>query len=205
MLNKIADSAYAVRSGLNQVLFVTSGRFTEEEIFTYNLLRDIIFDKDVVKYTTIVRTKFPSFRKPEKCEEDKEKMIKENRELLEIISSCNGVIHLDNPPVVDIDEEDELRINLKKRKNSRTKLLTHLYSKCRENYEPTNLDELNDRIGSYVEEKNVLRERLKELEEKVKFLSERERKRTEQEMTKLKGRLEEVEKVIAEQTQGFFE
>src|SRR5207244_2638061 len=35
------------QNGLNQVLFVTRGRFTKEEIEAYDLLSSIIFDKNV--------------------------------------------------------------------------------------------------------------------------------------------------------------
>src|SRR4051794_18645565 len=96
VLYKIADAAYKVRDGLNQVLFVTKGRFSKEEIFTYNLLREIIFDADIVKYTTIVHTNFPNFRNSNKCETDRTKMIGENFELSEVIKSCKRVIHVDN-------------------------------------------------------------------------------------------------------------
>src|SRR4051812_40840394 len=38
-------------SGINQILFVTSGRFTEEEKKTYNLLKEAIFNKEAFDYT----------------------------------------------------------------------------------------------------------------------------------------------------------
>jgi len=62
VLMRLAEMASRVkREGLNQVLFVTKGRFTKEEIEAYDLLSAIIFDKDVIKYTTIVRTDFEDF------------------------------------------------------------------------------------------------------------------------------------------------
>src|SRR5436190_24098243 len=57
VLIKLAEATNAIKDGLNQILFVTSGRFTEEEIKAYTLLRTVFFNEDIGKYTTIVRTK----------------------------------------------------------------------------------------------------------------------------------------------------
>src|SRR5436309_2553188 len=75
VLNKLADASYSIKEGLNQILFVTDGRFKEEEIMAYDLLRSVIFDTNVAKFTTIVRTRFPEFESPEKCEEDRKAML----------------------------------------------------------------------------------------------------------------------------------
>ena len=42
VLVKIADAADAIKDGLNQVFFVTSGRFTSKEIRAYNIIRKVI-------------------------------------------------------------------------------------------------------------------------------------------------------------------
>jgi len=148
VLYKIADAAYKVRDGLNQMLFVTSNRFTKEEIEAYDLLRSVVFDEEIVKNTTIVRTKFSSFVNPKKCEEDKSKLVTENPELLELISGCNNIIHVNNLPV-DVEDDEMIVLSKKYRKKSREKLLTHL-SLCRTNYKPKNLDGLTERIGSHM-------------------------------------------------------
>ena len=68
ILNKLAEAVKEVKDGLNQILFVISGRFTDEEVRAFNtLLRTVFFEKDIGKYITIVRTKFPDFRDLEKC------------------------------------------------------------------------------------------------------------------------------------------
>src|SRR5688572_17006917 len=36
--------------GINQIFFVTAGRFTEKEIETYQLLESVLFDREVAKY-----------------------------------------------------------------------------------------------------------------------------------------------------------
>lgn len=45
VLNKLADASHVLREGLSQVLFVTSGRFTEEELIAFDLLRTVILMK----------------------------------------------------------------------------------------------------------------------------------------------------------------
>src|SRR5437764_970128 len=49
------------KDGLNQIFFVFSGVFEEGEVRTYDLLKSIIFDSQVLDYTTIVRTRFNEF------------------------------------------------------------------------------------------------------------------------------------------------
>src|SRR6185312_5572925 len=118
VLNIIAKAVYLGRDGISQVLFVNDGRFDQYEMATYDLLRTIIFDNDITKHTTIVRTRFPSFKNSNKCKEDIDLMTKEFQEkktelekdlekakkeltstnLVEIIESCQGkVVHVDNP------------------------------------------------------------------------------------------------------------
>src|SRR6185312_11930188 len=145
VLNKIAEAAHAVEGGINQVLFVTSVRFTKEEIFTYDLLRKAIFDEDIVKYTTIVKTRTPYFRNTEECQKDKKQMASENKEMKEVINSCVKIVHVNN---LTKDEEPEL----KSRADSRAILLDHLVT-CEDLYNPKNLKELNDRTNSSITKK----------------------------------------------------
>lgn len=154
VLNKIADAIHSIKEdGINQVLFVTGGRFSEEEITAYNLIREVLFDSEVVVYTTIVRTRFPNFRRPEVCEEDRKRMLKENEDLSEMIESCNRVIYVDNPSL-SLVEDDELAIYKRKREVSRMTVLTHLRNNCQGTYRPDNLDRLIDyRINEHITEK----------------------------------------------------
>jgi len=72
VLIKLAEMAGRVKKeGLNQILFVNKGRFTKEETEAYDLLSSIIFDKEVLKYTTVVRVGFPEFENQEVCDEDR--------------------------------------------------------------------------------------------------------------------------------------
>jgi len=72
VLMRLAEIADRVKKeGLNQILFVNKGRFTKEEIETYDLLSSIIFDKEVLEYTTVVRVGFPEFENQEVCDKDR--------------------------------------------------------------------------------------------------------------------------------------
>jgi hypothetical protein len=75
LLEKLGEMVYFIRDGLNQILLVSNGRFTKEEMAAYNLLKTVIFDESIIKYTTIVRTRFPAFQIPQKCEEDRQEIL----------------------------------------------------------------------------------------------------------------------------------
>jgi predicted GTPase len=85
ILDIFAEAVYLAKDGISQVFFVTDGRFDQYEMATYNLLRTIIFDEKIAKYTTIIRTRFPEFRDKEECEKDISKMVNEaNRKKVEL-------------------------------------------------------------------------------------------------------------------------
>jgi predicted GTPase len=77
VLDIIAEAVYLARNGVSQVLFVTDSRFDQFEMATYDLLRTIIFDSNITKHTTIVRTRFQDFRDENKCQDDIDLMVEE--------------------------------------------------------------------------------------------------------------------------------
>jgi tRNA U34 5-carboxymethylaminomethyl modifying GTPase MnmE/TrmE len=155
VLRKIIEAARTVRFGLNQVLFVVSGKFTREEILTYELLQKAIFDQDVAKYTAIVRTHFPYFEDEAETQKDLKKMSENSKELAEIINSCNKIIHVDNHPRLPED-----------RKRSQKILFSHL-EKCDKVYQPKNLVELNDKINVPMTNIESLEKQLETLKEEI--------------------------------------
>ncbi|CAG8453461.1 3903_t:CDS:2 [Ambispora gerdemannii] len=139
ILYKIGEGIHSAKEGINQILFVFKGRFSPEQIAVFNLLKDFISEIGITKFTTIVRTSFTNFRNHQKCEEDKWALLSKSKELSEIINSCNGIIYIDNPSMPVVEEEDsdnelEIRINEKKRKESRKILLDYLTENCQEIY-----------------------------------------------------------------------
>lgn len=168
VLVKLAEATNAIRNGLNQILFVTSGRFTEEEVKAYTLLRTVFFAEDIGKYTTIVRTKFPTFRRAERCAADKEAMIRENDDIADVIQSCNRLIHVNN---MTEDEDPELRT----RAECRDILRHHLRFNCQNIYRPRNLDEANERIRNHMTDRERTQKQMDDLNEKIRQSEERAR------------------------------
>lgn len=106
VLTRLAEMAGRVKEeGLNHIFFVTQGRFTKEEVEAYDLLSSIIFDQEVLKYTTVVRTNFPRFKKEDVCADDRAKLRMENANLAHILNRVN-IIYVDNP-TLELDEEEE--------------------------------------------------------------------------------------------------
>lgn len=153
--------------GLNQILFVTDGRFTEKEIETYKLLETVIFDKEVVDFTTIIRVRFPEFEEQEVCDEDRKALQEENEEIFRILKASK-IVYVDNPPLVG----RSLTKNKEVREESRKRLLTHLAT-CQDIYYPANLAEFKQRIDDYQTKSEQLE---KELREKERVIKEQEDK-----------------------------
>ncbi|CAG8532007.1 11053_t:CDS:1 [Ambispora gerdemannii] len=151
VLTEIAKICDYLSGELYQVFFITSGRFSEKEIDAYKLFKDVIFDEQIVKYTTIVRTSFPEFEDEKVCAADKTKLLSESSKIAELINSCNGFIYVDNPPM----KAHYTGIAINAREASRKKLLTHLMNNCG-NYFPPSLAELRKRVDSYESEKEKL-------------------------------------------------
>src|SRR3954454_836231 len=159
VLYKLAKITREIDGGLNQILFVVGDRFTREEAEAYRLLRQIIFDNEVVRYTTIVRTKFPEFEDENACEEDREALKRERPELADIVGSVK-IIYVDNPPLKG--NTRRIEVNKETREASRERLLTHLISNCQGTYRPNNSAELNDRIRDYFTEEEKLQKEIRE-------------------------------------------
>jgi len=174
VLMRLAEMAdWVKKEGLNQIFFVNKGRFTKEEIEAYDLLREIIFDKEVIKYTTVVRTGFPEFEDTEVCDDDRYSLRTENARLAHILENVN-IIYVDNPPLKGRNKETNEEI----REESRKRLLTYL-GKCRRTYRPRNIDTLDERVRDYKTNEQKLKDKMKELEKVRKQQEEEFRKKLE--------------------------
>jgi hypothetical protein len=109
VLDRIIEAAYFAKEGINQVLFVTRGRFDKIEAETYKLAEAIFSDKkETDKYITIVRTDFAKFRKEKECEKDIKSMFNSNEELSSVIKKAykrGKIIYVNNPSVDDEEEK----------------------------------------------------------------------------------------------------
>jgi GTPase SAR1 family protein len=174
VLYKIADGVYAMPEGISQILYIVDGRFTKEEINTFNMIKNSILEINLFGYVTLVRTKFDNFRSKEECKIDKDKMLKESNTIAEIVESCNGVIHVDNPPTNieaiddggdDDDPNVQISVNKSVRKKSRKILLDYLEGvdpiKEDKPFKLKTWDNLHDSILNYVKTEEDARNRLK--------------------------------------------
>ncbi|RIA82820.1 hypothetical protein C1645_743491 [Glomus cerebriforme] len=144
ILHRIGEGIYSTKEGINQVLFVFGGRFSEEQVIAFNMFKKFISESRITEFTTLVRTNFPNFRNQKKCEDDRETLLAQNKELREIIESCKGIVYVDNPAIPVIEDEDsedeiedknqEIVRNEKKRKESRKILLNYLVENCQNIY-----------------------------------------------------------------------
>ncbi|CAG8810092.1 5857_t:CDS:1 [Cetraspora pellucida] len=180
VLVEIAKGCKKVKKGINQILFVCGERLTPEEILAYDILRNILFDqmidKDITKYTTIVRTKFYNFENEEECENDVQSLLKEsNRVIVEVIESCDKrIVHVDVPPINIKGEGKQNQINTNKeiRKEARKKLLNHLAT-CRDVYIPESLNRISKRIDDLlINENEKLKKQLETSQKKLEKLQE---------------------------------
>lgn len=193
-----------MNGGLSQILFVSNGRATKEEREIYKLLTSTIFDDELSKYVTIVKTNFPSFLKTEKCRDDKQKMIENGGELGEMIRSCNEVIHVDNPVVSteEIDDDEELRINKSKRSKSRGKLVDYLNSNCQEIYESETLGSLSNKFCKNIIKMAVWERKLSDLDKTADIEEEIKEKNMDICENKKKQLKDNMEKQIANHIQN---
>ncbi|CAG8596628.1 17817_t:CDS:2 [Cetraspora pellucida] len=189
VLIRIAEAVYTMKEGINQILFVVGRRFTKEEIEAFELLKKVIFESNIIKHTTIVRTNFTNFRNPDKCKIDRQELVGDSKFLAELINSCNGIIYVDNPSV-EVECERRLLLNKEDREFSRNKILTHLEG-FQGNYKPylKTWDQLYLKIRNYIKIKHDLEEALKS----SNISSE--------EIDKLKAKIEKLESKVVGETE----
>jgi len=177
LLAKLAQIASNTK-GVNQILFVTSGRFTDEEAKVIGALRSMVFDKNMANYLTIVRTRFSNFEDAGECQKDWQGLIKEggdkNRFGFQIVEKIGRekFIHLDNPPL----KGKGAPIAKLTKELVRSKLLINL-KKCSTSYEPQNLLELNKKISEGVssieEQKQEIQRQIKSVKDELEGLQTR--------------------------------
>nr|CAG8626484.1 418_t:CDS:2 [Entrophospora candida] len=183
VVSKLVMTAEAIKYGINQVLFVTSGRFTDVEIENFETLQSVAFDKSIFEYTTIVRTSFPDFEDDAECENDYQDMTSENDNLSQLVKSCKKVIYVDNPPITFRTKQGVEET----RKESRKRLLAYL-STCTKVYMPEKLQKIVDeKINDYMTLKEKLQHEINDLRQQLNKADEI-RHEHEVEIKELKGK-----------------
>jgi len=138
-----------MKNGIKQVLIVIKGRFSKEELETFDLIKGALFESGITNYTTVIKTGFDDFEYEDVCNEDMEKLRKETPQIADLIDSCNGIIHVDNPSLTSKSKREDSE---RRRENSRKKILEHLQT-CRGNYKMGNWDRTCVRINDYMNAK----------------------------------------------------
>lgn len=161
ILFKIGEGIHSAKEGINQVLFVAKGRFSDEQVIAFDTFKDFINETGITKFTTIVKTGFKDFRNPQECDKDRRDLLTQTKKIRKIIESCKSIIHVDNPSIPEIDEEDsdneqEIKISDKKRKESRERVLRHLSENCSEIYKLKEWDSIYSKVDNYIRRKEEI-------------------------------------------------
>jgi ABC-type dipeptide/oligopeptide/nickel transport system ATPase subunit len=172
-LHSLAMLGDCIKDGLSQILLVTNGSLEEKTKETFDFIKEVFFDDNVIDYITIVRTNFANFGDENKIARDKERLVGKKGVFRKIVRA-DKVIHVNNPSIdLIINEENEeskkemleeqREINRIVRKESRKILLDYLEKSCKNIYKPKNLDSLNEFIETkkiegffqYIEDRNL--------------------------------------------------
>jgi GTPase Era involved in 16S rRNA processing len=130
--DKIVEAFQVAKEGINQILFVYEGQFSERNVEFYNSLK--LVDKNINQYITMVRTNFTGFENEEKCRKEDEIIKDAGRvrpEIASIFQEVVTTIRVNNPPLSYDPQQKE-------RKKSREILINHLASR-QGNFQSTNL------------------------------------------------------------------
>lgn len=122
-------------------------------------MRTVIFNNDIARFVTIIRTNYAQFMNPQACQADIQRLRVENQVMREILDSCgNSMIHVNNPSELAHPNWQILR------GFSRQLLHTHLRT-CTEVYRPPELATINNRIREHIEESSRIERQNEELQQ----------------------------------------
>jgi len=210
ILELLGETSELLKDGITQIFFVVKNKITKTEINNYNLLKEFLFDEEVYKHTTIIKSAFPNFKNEEACREKTEEMKQESPQLKEMVESSGGIVFVEFTPLEGVYKEIAEKIRLE----SKDKIIEHL-SRISANYQPDNLITLPERVKKYLsqeEEFEKTKQELAELAENLKKLEVRERnltnltfdqkKELEQSKKQLKLEQEQKERELAELNQS---
>ena len=148
-LFRLAMVCQWAKNGIHQILFVTSGRFSKSQLEYWQIISNLIFQHDVIDYTTIIRTRSRKFRNQEWTKRDLDALCSGDDDVAKLFRQVrkNGrVLHIDNPgPDSGMENWEEERIQ------ARDRVLLHLICHCGELYHPRQLDAIYSRLDADTE------------------------------------------------------
>lgn len=146
VLIRLGAAINSTREGLNQVLFVFSGRFSDQEKQGFQKLEAL---KITNYYITLVRTNFDNFGNSKECKKDRDVLEEQNPKLKHIIDNCRGFLHINN--------DDE-----RSRSKSRKKVLDYLCNNCSEVFRPKEWGDIGSLVETYFKEREKLENEIQE-------------------------------------------
>lgn len=135
ILYRIGEGIKEIEGEINQILFLIRGRFDPSQIKMFNLFKGFINESEITKFTTIIMTGFENYLNKKEVSEDKEKLLKENSKIKDLIESCNEILYVNNPGIdqkgKSQEESDSFQLD---RSDSREIILNHLAKNCNQIY-----------------------------------------------------------------------
>ncbi|XP_065198107.1 GTPase IMAP family member 4-like [Sycon ciliatum] len=164
VLHALAKVAQTCTGGINQILFVTRGRFTQEDKTTMDAMMNIIFQPDVANFSTIVRTATPAKELDEavvaaKTAEYRQEMIRLHPNLAQI----GTFLMISNP-----DDGDERSMQMRRR--SRKTLLDHVILHYMQCYATRSYTSAVARVNKHLDAQTAQQEKQKRQEAERKRL-----------------------------------
>eukprot|EP00117_Sycon_ciliatum_P010364 scpid84806/ scgid12287/ len=161
-----AELGNVCSEGIHQVLFVTQGRFTGAHQESLDSLLDVVFEPEVARFCTVVRTRTPT---PEladdvvtaKTEAYKQDVIGVHSRVQEI----STFLMVSNP-------DDGSPASIQMRQRSRQKLMEHIILHYRSRYTPPTFATITARIDQRISSAKAKQDVAKKLTEQLKTKSE---------------------------------
>ena len=152
VLNQLAHIANNCTGGINQVLFVTSSRFTKEEEDAFDMMKSVIFQTEVLNYTSVIRTNCVEYDEPA----EEVRVRTDLQQQSPVMKHVHKFLLVDNPSLKKEKSRDSA---MEDRCKSRQRVLGHLILNCKERYSPDTLTRIQERVKDKIaEETKVERE-----------------------------------------------
>ena len=162
VLRRLALTCHECCDGINAVLFLVRNRFEDKEADAWDVFTQVLFGKEIVDYTAIVKTDFEEFENSEATEADRRELEEEDEAAKRILPGIKHFIYVDNP------SPRYGSMSLAARASSRKKLLKHIIEKCENVFQPPMLREVQQRISVHAQKLEEAKERQEKLEAEIK-------------------------------------
>ncbi|XP_065198100.1 uncharacterized protein LOC135829629 isoform X1 [Sycon ciliatum] len=159
VLLELAHLAHTCSGGINQIIFITNGRFTQEERQASDSVIDVIFQPQVAPFCTLVRTRTPGGELREDVISAKTQAYKEESVALHpSLGRINTFLMVSNP-----DDGDDHSYEVRRR--TRKRMVEHIILHYQAVYVPPLFAEVKGRIDGHIQQKTETERKLQQLQE----------------------------------------